>query len=210
MRRRSYKRTMLAKMPAVELQLIDGSIYESKGKVETISGVIDSSTGSVSMYYTLLMLDRQLEISKETADILKRNTETMQAMKDAALYNTTAAAVEQSRTAYGQVLASLPEISRSIHEESSRDANEENAKQIYSLEKAAQTCNVDNHTPFSNFDNKDRIKNHLPAAIQLAQKRKLQLVTSYHDVYPLHEVEDYLPKIQKRLHLIQNQNYEPK
>jgi RND family efflux transporter, MFP subunit len=43
---------MLAKMPAVELQLIDGSIYESKGKVETISGVIDSSTGSVSMRAT--------------------------------------------------------------------------------------------------------------------------------------------------------------
>ena len=36
-------------MPKVKLQLFDGSIYKEKGKVATISGVIDSSTGSVSM-----------------------------------------------------------------------------------------------------------------------------------------------------------------
>lgn len=69
-----------------------------------------------NMYYTLLMLDRQLEISTNTADILKKNTETMQAMKDAALYNINGAGVEQSRAAYAQVLASLPEIRRSIRE----------------------------------------------------------------------------------------------
>lgn len=69
-----------------------------------------------NMYYTLLMLDRQLEISEKTADILKRNTETMEAMKEAALYNINGAGVEQSRAAYAQVLASLPEIRRSIRE----------------------------------------------------------------------------------------------
>ena len=67
-----------------------------------------------NMYYTLLMLDRQLEITKETVDILKRNTETMQAMKDAAIYNITSAGVEQSRAAYAQVLASIPGIEESI------------------------------------------------------------------------------------------------
>lgn len=69
-----------------------------------------------NMYYTLLMLDRQLEITEKTADILKRNTETMEAMKEAALYNINGAGVEQSRAAYAQVLASLPEIRRSIRE----------------------------------------------------------------------------------------------
>lgn len=69
-----------------------------------------------NMYYTLLMLDRQLEISEKTADILKRNTETMEAMKEAAIYNTTAAGVEQSRAAYAQVEASLPNIRRSIRQ----------------------------------------------------------------------------------------------
>lgn len=36
-------------LPAVKLQLVDGSEYEEAGKVETISGVVDQSTGSVSM-----------------------------------------------------------------------------------------------------------------------------------------------------------------
>lgn len=69
-----------------------------------------------NMYYTLLMLDRQLEISRETAGILKRNAETMEAMKNAAMYNITSAGVEQSKAAYAQVQASLPDIEQSIRE----------------------------------------------------------------------------------------------
>ena len=40
---------ILAKLPAIRLQLIDGSLYPDSGRVATISGVIDPSTGSVSM-----------------------------------------------------------------------------------------------------------------------------------------------------------------
>lgn len=40
---------ILEKMPLVELELADGSLYPHKGKVETISGVIDRSTGAVSV-----------------------------------------------------------------------------------------------------------------------------------------------------------------
>lgn len=39
----------LDKMPAVKLQLADGSMYEFEGKIDAVSGVIDQSTGSVSM-----------------------------------------------------------------------------------------------------------------------------------------------------------------
>lgn len=39
----------LAKMPAVKLQLSDGSTYSNEGKIDAVSGVIDQSTGSVSM-----------------------------------------------------------------------------------------------------------------------------------------------------------------
>lgn len=69
-----------------------------------------------NMYYTLLMLDRQLEISKETSEILKKNVETMEAMRDAAMYNVNSASVEQSKAAYAQVLASIPDIEQSIRE----------------------------------------------------------------------------------------------
>ena len=40
---------ILAKLPSIQLQLIDGSIYPDSGRVATICGVIDPTTGSVSM-----------------------------------------------------------------------------------------------------------------------------------------------------------------
>lgn len=36
-------------MPSVQLQLVDGSIYENSGTVETASGVVDRATGSVQL-----------------------------------------------------------------------------------------------------------------------------------------------------------------
>lgn len=42
----------ISKMPTVKLQLIDGTIYDVEGKVDAITGVIDQSTGSVSMRAT--------------------------------------------------------------------------------------------------------------------------------------------------------------
>lgn len=39
----------LAKLPAVNLQLADGSMYGEPGKIDAVSGVIDQTTGSVSL-----------------------------------------------------------------------------------------------------------------------------------------------------------------
>ncbi|MEJ8761822.1 efflux RND transporter periplasmic adaptor subunit [Phocaeicola sp. HCN-40430] len=39
----------LDKMPAVQLQLADGTLYADSGKIDAVSGVIDQTTGSVSM-----------------------------------------------------------------------------------------------------------------------------------------------------------------
>ena len=39
----------ISKIPAIKLQLIDGTTYDAEGKVDAITGVIDQSTGSVSM-----------------------------------------------------------------------------------------------------------------------------------------------------------------
>lgn len=83
--------------------------YEQNARVQLIAN-------TANLYYTLLMLDRQLEITEGTAEILKKNTETMIAMKEAGFYNTTEAAVEQSRAAYAQVQASIPDIRSNIRE----------------------------------------------------------------------------------------------
>ena len=39
----------LHQLPAIELQLSDGSIYSEKGRIESISGIIDPTTGSISI-----------------------------------------------------------------------------------------------------------------------------------------------------------------
>lgn len=67
-----------------------------------------------NIYYTLLMLDRQLEITESTAEVLKDYVETMQAMYDYG--NVNSAAIEQSRSAYAQVVASLSDLRQSISE----------------------------------------------------------------------------------------------
>lgn len=36
-------------MPAVKLELADGTMYTEEGKIDAVSGVIDQTTGSVSM-----------------------------------------------------------------------------------------------------------------------------------------------------------------
>lgn len=92
-----------------QVSLKQTQFYEQAVQTQVIANV-------ANMYYTLLMLDRQLQITEGTVDILKRNLETVEAMKDAGIYGTTSAAVEQSRTAYAQVLASLPGIRQSIRE----------------------------------------------------------------------------------------------
>lgn len=90
----------------------DVAVKQAKAYRQAVQTQVVSNIAN--MYYTLLMLDRQLEISKETAQILKRNTETMEAMKNAAINNVNSAGVEQSRAAYAQVLASIPDIEQSI------------------------------------------------------------------------------------------------
>lgn len=49
MRRYGSVELTLKNMPDVQLRLNDGSIYEQTGRVESISGVIDTSTGSVQL-----------------------------------------------------------------------------------------------------------------------------------------------------------------
>ena len=67
-----------------------------------------------NVYYTLLMLDCQLQITENTADILKSYVETLEAMYDFGSVNS--AAIEQSRSSYAQVVASLSDLRQSLTE----------------------------------------------------------------------------------------------
>lgn len=70
--------------------------------------------GIANIYYSLLMLDRQVEITTQTAAIYKENVRAMEAMKIAGM--TTEAAVVQMRAASHQVEASLLDLKRQVRE----------------------------------------------------------------------------------------------
>ena len=70
--------------------------------------------GIANTYFTLLMLDRQVEITSKTVDIYKENVRVMEAMKIAGM--TTEAAVVQMRAVFHQVSGSLIELKRQVRE----------------------------------------------------------------------------------------------
>ncbi len=71
-------------------------------------------SGIANTYFTLLMLDRQVEITTETVDIYKENVRVMEAMKTAGM--TTEAAVVQMKAVYHQVSSSLIDLKRQVRE----------------------------------------------------------------------------------------------
>ncbi|MDE6378979.1 MAG: TolC family protein [Muribaculaceae bacterium] len=69
-------------------------------------------TGVASTYYSLVLLNQQLDLSKRTAEIWKTQVATMEQLKEAG--STTEAAVVQSRANYYSILASIPDLEQSI------------------------------------------------------------------------------------------------
>lgn len=67
-----------------------------------------------NMYYTLLLLDAQLDISEKTALNWKNNVKTMQALKEAGMTNE--ASVSQMEANYFMVEASVHDLQRQIYE----------------------------------------------------------------------------------------------
>ena len=64
----------LSKLPAVSLKLADGTTYPIKGKIETVSGIIDTQTGSSSMRATFKNPDQKRQSSIDSAKSDIRNS----------------------------------------------------------------------------------------------------------------------------------------
>lgn len=69
---------------------------------------------TASLYYTLLMLDRQLEIADSTAQAWSETVETMQAMMDAGMTNQ--ASVAQMQGTYYAILTQVTDLKTSINQ----------------------------------------------------------------------------------------------
>lgn len=70
--------------------------------------------GVANTYYTLVLLNQQLALSKRTSEIWKDQVESMKLMKEAAYVNE--AAVVQSEANYWNIMASIPDIEQAIVE----------------------------------------------------------------------------------------------
>lgn len=77
-----------------------------------------AETGLISalaaQYYTLLMLDRQLDLAGQTAEKFQKSVEVLEAMKDAGMANETA--IAQMKGAYWQVVAGRESIAQAVKE----------------------------------------------------------------------------------------------
>lgn len=65
-------------------------------------------------YYSLLALDRQLEITRNTASLLSETVHTMEALMDAGVQ--TGAAVQQSKALYFSTIVTIPDLETSIRQ----------------------------------------------------------------------------------------------
>lgn len=81
--------------------------YEQAVKTQLIAGI-------ANLYYTLLMLDGQYEVTQQTADKWRESVRTMQAMKEAGMANE--AAVAQYEGTYLSIQASLHDLEFQIRQ----------------------------------------------------------------------------------------------
>ena len=88
-------------------QFLSSEAYKNLVQTSLISNIATS-------YYSLLALDEQLKITKQTIVLLKESTETMIALKDAGLLN--GAAVEQSKALLYGTQTSVPDLENQIRQ----------------------------------------------------------------------------------------------
>jgi NodT family efflux transporter outer membrane factor (OMF) lipoprotein len=93
---------------SVQMQLLATKDYQTVVQVNIISGV-------ANLYYTLLMLDRQLEIMYDMTELTKQTWERMKLLKDTRVgYRSTA--VQSAEASYLSVQASTVDLKRQIRE----------------------------------------------------------------------------------------------
>jgi len=90
-----------------QASLLQSEAYHQAVQTQVIANI-------ANCYYTLLMLDKQLEITEKTAQNWGENVNTMRIMKKAGMTNE--AAVSQSEATYYTVNATLPELKKQIRE----------------------------------------------------------------------------------------------
>ncbi|MBS7351764.1 MAG: TolC family protein [Candidatus Limisoma sp.] len=92
---------------SAQAAVLQSEAYRQAVRSQIIGGV-------ANCYYTIVMLQQQLQILNETSAIWKESITTMQDLKEAGRFNEVA--VVQSKANYSSLLATIPQIEMSIHE----------------------------------------------------------------------------------------------
>ena len=90
---------------STQVQLLSAQAYQQLVRSRVIAGVANS-------YYTLLMLDRQLQLSQDAAELAAHTLEVMKAQKEVGL--AMESSVQSAKANLHAVEASIPEIKRQI------------------------------------------------------------------------------------------------
>jgi len=98
---------LLSQKRSAQMALIGTRDYQLVVKTQVISNI-------ANMYYTLLMLDRQLEIVDDMAELTKQTWDMMKARKE--LGGVRSTAVQSSEASYYSVLAQATDLKRQIRE----------------------------------------------------------------------------------------------
>lgn len=98
---------LLSQKRSAQMALIGTRDYQLVVRTQVISNI-------ANMYYTLLMLDRQLEIVNDMADLTKQTWDMMKARKE--LGGVRSTAVQSSEASYYSVLAQAADLKRQIRE----------------------------------------------------------------------------------------------
>lgn len=92
---------------AAKAAFMQSEAYQQAVQTQVVAGI-------ANYYYSLLMLDKQLQITESTSVLWAKNVETMKAMKEAAMVNE--AGVVQSEANYHAVLASVSDLKDQIRQ----------------------------------------------------------------------------------------------
>ncbi len=87
------------------------AVMQSEAYRQAVQSQIIASVANC--YYTIVMLENQLQVSQETAKLWGESVEAMQALKDAGRFNEVA--VVQSKANYNSILASIPQLELNLH-----------------------------------------------------------------------------------------------
>lgn len=92
---------------SAQTAVLQSEAYRQAVRSQIISGV-------ANCYYTIAMLQRELQILNETSAIWQESIKTMQDLKEAGRYNEVA--VVQSKANYASLLATIPQVEESLHQ----------------------------------------------------------------------------------------------